>query len=270
MAKIYLIYNIKNNKKYVGETTNCVSQRFCQHIDAAFRTGEKKINNFYRDIKSSGENVFNEFKYKILEECSDDVRKEKELEYIQKIKPEYNEVFKHYYLLTQSQKIIDEYNSGMTITQLRKKYKCRHKLIANILNFKRVKIQRSRNEHSKKVYLFDENGKVVKCWNDAGQCSSELKIDRGNIRCCCLKNTTHNILYFTAGGYHFKYSKETPKDMFIVIDENNKEFRFKSKESLINFFKNKYPKKNILYGQIVRKRKKVYGCKITKLYEFRN
>lgn len=270
MAKIYLIYNTKNNKRYVGETTNCVSQRFCQHIDSAFRTSEKKINDFYREIKASGENVFNDFKYKILEECDDKDKELKELEYIQKIKPEYNVNFRHYYLITKSQKIIDEYNLGMTITQLRKKYKCRHDFIANILRINNITIQKSRNQYSKKVYMFDENGKVVKSWNDAGQCGIELNIDRSNVRCCCIKNTKNNVLYFTANGYHFKYDKETPKDMFLVIDENGKEFRFKSKESLMNFFKNKYPKKNILYGQIVRNRKSVYGCKITKLYEFRN
>ena len=271
MAKIYLIYNTKNNKKYVGETINCVSQRFCQHIDSAFRTYKNKNNSFYSEMKESGENVFEDFKYTILCECSDSERFEKEIEYIEKIKPEYNENFKHHYLYSIREKIIEEYNNGKTITELRTKYKCRHHFISKLLKINNVKIQKSRNQFSKRVYLFDDNGNIKNEWVNAGACSSELGIDRGNIRLCCLKNTKENILYYSANGYNFKYNKETPKDMYEVINKETQEIkRFKTKQSFLNYFKELYPTKNILYGQLVRDRKSVYGHIIKKLYEHRN
>ncbi len=271
MAKIYLIYNTKNNKKYIGETTNCVSQRFCQHIDSAFRTYKNKVNDFYREIKDSGENVFEIFKYKILCECDDNERFLKELEYIEKIKPQYNENFKHNYLYTIKDTIIQEYNSGLTITELRKKYRCRHNIIREILNFHRVKIQKSRNKLNKHVYLFNKNGECIKEWCNVGLCSNELNIDRGNIRCCAIKNTKENILCFSANGFNFKYDKKTPKDMFEIINtKNNETKRFKTKKALTDYFTNLLPDKKIIYSQLVRNRKTVYGHIIKKLYEHRN
>jgi len=271
MAKIYLIYNTKNNKKYVGQTINCVSQRFCQHIDSAFRTYKDKNNKFYEEIKDCGENVFDIFKYSILCECNDKERFDKEIEYIEKIKPEYNENFKQYYLYKIKDKIIKEYNEGKTITELRIKYKCRHLFIANLLKSNNVKIEKSRNQFSKKVYLFDSNGKFIREWLNAGICANELCIDRGNVRLCCIKNTKENILYFSANGFNFKYDKETPKDMYEIINKETNEIkRFKTKQSLVSYFKELYPNKNILYGQLVRDRKSVYGHIIKKLYEHRN
>lgn len=272
MAKIYLIYNVINNKKYVGQTTNCVAQRFCQHIDQAFRKNKKttNTNEFFKDIVNSGEKVFEIFKTKILCECDDNEKNIKELEYIQKIKPEYNTMHKNVCLLNISKKIIEEYKSGKTITELRIKYKCKHNFISNLLKINGIKIQKSRSKNGKKIYLFDKDGNVIKSWVNSGHCSNELGIDGGNIRLCCLKNTNENILYFSANGYHFKYNKETPKDMYRIIDKYGNEERFKTKESFIDFFKNKFPNKNILYGQLVRDRKTVYGYKIEKLFNHRN
>lgn len=275
MAKIYLIINKKNNKKYVGQTSNNVSVRFCQHIDASYRkSSEKRRNSFYEDIKESGEKVFEQFYYIILEECDEKEKKQREVFYIDKIKPEYNENFKAEYIKSIKNIIIEEYKKGSNITEIRKKYRCRHQLISSLLKevieTKKVKKHNS-SKYNKKVYLFDENGIAIKEWYSASFCSKELKIDRGNIRLCCLRNTKENILYFSAGGYHFKYDKQIPKDMYEIIDKKTNEiFRFKSKEALVNHFKEKFPDKNILYGQLVRDRKSVYGYIIKKLYDHIN
>lgn len=275
MAKIYLIINTKNNKKYVGQTTGVVAQRFCQHIDASYRkSADKRKNEFYKDIKESGENVFDIFKYRILEECDDKDRLQREVFYISKIIPEYNENFKVEYIKSISNQIIEEYAKGSNITDIRKKYKCRHQLISPIINgaIKEGKVKKHNScSTRKKVYMFDDNGKVEKEWLCAGDCGKELNIDRSNIRLCALKNTNENLLYFTAEGYHFKYNKETPKDMYQIKRKQTEEIKtFKTKEAFINYFKNEFPNKNILYGQLVRDRKSVYGYEITKLYEHRN
>lgn len=270
MAKIYLIYNIENGKKYVGQTTGNVAQRFCQHIDGSYRKKES-LTQFHKEMKESGEKVFEIFKYRILEECENEDRFKKEIEYISKIKPEYNEDLKVYYLLSIQNQIIDEYNNGKTITQIRQKYRCRHDFISNLLKTNGIKIEWSRNQFSKKIYLFDQQGKVIKHWNGAGRCSAELGIDRSNIRLCCLKNTKYNTLYFSAEGKHFKYNQDIPKNMYEIIEiKTGTIFTFKSKEALTDFFQKKFPEKKILYGQLVRNRKTVYGYKIKKLYEFRN
>ena len=275
MAKIYLIINTKNNKKYVGQTTGNVSQRFCQHIDASYRKdADKKRSEFYKDIKESGENVFEQFKYKILEECENKDKLKREVFYISKILPEYNENYKSQYIKSITETIIDEYSKGNNITDIRKKYKCRHQLISLIIKeaIKEGKIKKHNScSTRKKVYMFDDDGKVKKEWLCAGDCSRELKIDRGNIRLCSLRNTKENLLYFTAEGYHFKYNKETPKDMYQIKNKQTQEIKtFKTKEAFIDYFKKEFPNKNILYGQLVRYRKSVYGYEIKKLYEHRN
>ena len=260
MAKIYLIHNKQNNKKYIGETTRTVAQRFAEHIVNSSQY-KKKRNIFYEELFNCGEDVFNIFEYSILEECNDKERFEKELYYIGKIKPEYNENGKEFYIYNIKDKIIEEYKNGMNITQLRKKYKCRHQIISAILKEANIKIKRSRPNNCKKVYLFNDDGKLIKEWINAGECSEELNIDRGNIRICCISNTEHNYLYNSACGYHFKYTKDTPVDMF-EISNDYETIRFKSKNAFVNFFKQKFPDKIIRYGQLTRNRKSVYGYKI--------
>lgn len=261
MAKIYLITNNENGKKYVGETTRFVAQRFGEHISCAFRYYKKRRNNFYRDIVESGENVFNTFSYIILEECDDNVRFERELYYIGKIKPEYNEDGKEFFINNIKDKIIEEYKNGSNITKIRQKYKCRHELISAILKENNIEIKRSRPTNCKKVYLFEDNGNVVKEWVNAGECSNDLHIDRGNIRVCCIANTKHNYLYNSAKGHHLKYTKDTPIDMF-EIEKDGVVKRFKSKNAFVNYFKKEFPDKKIVYGQLTRNRKTVYGYKI--------
>jgi len=174
-------------------------------------------------------------------------------------------------LLKIKDKIIDEYKNGLTIEELRKKYKCRHPFISKLLKTNNIVIQKGRNQFCKKIYLFDINGKVIKKWNNAGECSLELHIDRSNIRQCALKNTKENNLYFSANGYSFKYDKETPKDMFEITEiATNKIIRFKTKTSLTKYFCGLFPNKKIIFSQLVRKRKTMYGYTIKKLYEHRN
>ena len=261
MAKIYLINNNENGKKYVGETTRTIAERFAEHVSNSFKFYKIKRNDFYKDMVKAGENVFNVFTYVMLEECDDNVRFERELYYINNIKPEYNQVGREYYIFNLKDKIISEYINGSNITEIRKKYKCRHQLISALLKENNIEIKRSRPCNCKKVYLFDCDGNVVKEWINAGECSQELGIDRGNIRCCCIGNTKNNYLYNSANGYYFKYTKDTPKDMF-EIEKDKVIKRFKSKTAFVNFFKAMFPSKRIQYGQLTRNRKSVYGYKI--------
>lgn len=155
-------------------------------------------------------------------------------------------------------------------TEIRKKYKCRHQLISPIIHaaLKEGKIAKHNSDkQKKKVYLFDDNGELKQEWLCASVCGKELKIDRSHIRSCALKNSKENILYFSAQGYHFKYDKETPKDMFeIKRISDDKIVRFKSKNAFLNYFKSEFPDKKIIYSSLVRDRKTVYGYEIKKLH----
>ena len=268
MAKIYLIHNKLNDKKYVGETTRTVAMRFAEHI-ASSRDYKKKQNCFYKEIFECGEEAFNVFEYTILEECDDEDRFIRELYYISKIKPEYNEMGKQYSLYLIKDKIAKEYLNGSNITTLRQKYKCRHNFMTSLLKSCGITLKKSLPTQYKKVYLFDDDGKIIKEWINAGECAKELNIDRGNIRFCCIKNTKNNYLYNTANGYHFKYNNDTPIDMYEITNENET-LRFKSKNALMNFFKQKFPNKRIVVSQLTRNRERVYGYKIIVLYNRKN
>ena len=85
MIGIYKITNLKNGKSYVGQSTD-IEKRFRQHLGKnATGHGEK----FAEDLKRYGKTAFS---LQVLEECEKDRLLELEHIYINKIKPEYNEV----------------------------------------------------------------------------------------------------------------------------------------------------------------------------------
>ena len=56
-----------------------------------------------------------------------------------------------------------------------------------------------------------------------------------------------------------------------TLDKKTKEIiYFKTKEAFINYFKKMFSNKLILFGQLVRNRKSVFGYQIKKLYDFKN
>ena len=198
---------------------------------------------------------------------------QREVFYIEKIKPEYNENFKAEYIKSIANVIIEEYRKGSNITDIRKKYKCRHQLISPIIQkaIKEGKIKKHNSSHNnKKVYLFDINGKILQEWYSSSDCALELNIDRSNIRVCALNNSKENMLYFQAEGNFFKYDKQIPKDMYEFQNKKTMEIlRFKSKEALLKYFNNFFPGRNFQLHQLVRNRKSVYGFIVKKLYNRR-
>jgi group I intron endonuclease len=82
---IYLITNKINNKRYIGKTIKSLSTRFYNHCYAS-KTGSTTY--FHKAIRKYGEDSF------IIEEldrCDTDILGEKEIEWISKLKPEYNQ-----------------------------------------------------------------------------------------------------------------------------------------------------------------------------------
>ena len=85
MIGIYKITNLKNGKSYVGQSTD-IEKRFRQHLSKN-ATGHSE--KFAEDLKRYGKTAFS---LQVLEECEKDRLLELERIYINKIKPEYNEV----------------------------------------------------------------------------------------------------------------------------------------------------------------------------------
>ena len=75
MIKIYCIEDI-NDLKYVGSTKNTLEKRLCQHKDIRF---DGKV------CSSKKLNLYNCIIY-LLEECEQDLRKEREAYWIDKLK----------------------------------------------------------------------------------------------------------------------------------------------------------------------------------------
>lgn len=80
---VYMITNMKNNKRYVGASLN-VSARFSNHMN---RDSRRYDSEFYRDIRNG---KFKDFKFEVLEECSADELIKREQYYYDLLKPEYN------------------------------------------------------------------------------------------------------------------------------------------------------------------------------------
>lgn len=133
---IYCITNIKNQKKYVGQSIN-INLRWKKHINAAFNknTNAETYNYpLYRAMRKYG---LNSFIFDILEITSNaDVLDEKEIYWIEKLKPEYNQTRGGGYYVHNStpnklskeqvyeiqQLLIEDSNCSISHVELAKKY----------------------------------------------------------------------------------------------------------------------------------------------------
>lgn len=84
---VYQVTNKINNKKYIGITSQRLSQRLNEHKVRAKKEGGQK-NIFYAAINKYG---FNNFDIKVLRKCINKQEMIKsEIELIKELKPEYN------------------------------------------------------------------------------------------------------------------------------------------------------------------------------------
>lgn len=86
MIGIYKITNILNGKCYIGKSKN-IERRWMEHKTPKARGNDR----FHKDMQRYG---VKNFKFEVLEECSENELNQKELGYIKKYKPYYNTVGK--------------------------------------------------------------------------------------------------------------------------------------------------------------------------------
>lgn len=84
ISGIYKITNLITNEFYIGSSKN-IESRWAYH-KAKFKSNEETFNKLYLDFRKYG---LESFKFEVVERCSTNI-KEKEQEYIDKLKPHYN------------------------------------------------------------------------------------------------------------------------------------------------------------------------------------
>lgn len=211
MNYIYKITNLINNKIYIGQTRSTISNRWNQHVSAAFSNQKKKDYNFllHKAIRKYGKD---NFKIEIIEE----VEESQNLD-------ERESFWIHFY----NSCILEEESMGYNMTyggegsSKINKYQL-HELwllgkgsveIAKITGYADVSIRKnleSFSDYDKEinfarntgntVYCYNENGKLIKEYPSISYAARQVNIDPSSINKCC------NKVKNSAGGYFWSYS----------------------------------------------------------------
>jgi hypothetical protein len=83
---IYLILNKQTGEKYVGNTTLAMNKEWVQHIDRSKRMSAEPLHKAFRQYG------VNNFMIKELDDYDDTCLESKLTEWIDKYKPEYNDI----------------------------------------------------------------------------------------------------------------------------------------------------------------------------------
>lgn len=83
MVGIYLVTNKINGHQYVGQSTD-IKRRWMEHKCPSSIANDRTINKAYRKYG------FDNFEYRVIEECSEEMLDEREMFWIKKLHPVYN------------------------------------------------------------------------------------------------------------------------------------------------------------------------------------
>lgn len=167
-AGIYMIENISNGKKYIGQSVN-IFKRLKEHYNLAFADDKKRCNTYlYRDIRKLGPD---QFVCKIIEtfDNKDDIKLSKkmckaEVKYIKLYGTYANDeknngynltidgkTRKHLFSVKQKKILMNEHESGKTIYQLSKELNISEPIISNAINSIRTSDKNKRIEARDKI-----------------------------------------------------------------------------------------------------------------------
>lgn len=203
---IYMIENILNNKKYIGQSIN-ISQRWKRHI-------YELNNNTHHNIKL--QNSWNKygsdsFSFNILEECDPELLDEKEQFYIS---------------------LYDTHNNGYNLDIGGQGCKGYSHTAEEILKMRMI-------QNPKSVIQLDKSLNIVNVWISASQASKELCMSRRGIVNCCERNNHQK----TINGYYWIYKDDYDNDCvdwdyYLNINESipKKILQFDLDMNFINYF----------------------------------
>ena len=215
-GKIYCITNIRNNKKYIGQTHRSLHERFREHCGNSGTSVSPKLKNA---IKKYGKESF---KLEILWEkvdCSDEELNQKEIEFIQKL----NTVHPNGYNLTyggsggrhsdETKKLLSEKSHKMWS---QKGEELRKALIER--NFKRFAI-----------FCFNKNKKLVGEYSSMNRVIEKFGMKYTELKHALKTTVMCKEFYFSRDPRHFKniVSSETREKLRQATKSRTLEERLK-------------------------------------------
>lgn len=212
MGYIYLITNLINNKKYVGQTKFTVEKRWAQHQYDALN--ERDDFYFHRALRKYG---INNFKISILKECPNEELNEYECYYIDEYKTYY--IYNQGYNLTRGgngftkindKMIMLEWAEGKSAIEIARNEGVYIKTITDALkrnNITQEEINSRSHQYGarfrkKRIYQYDYIGTLINIYEDIEQLYSITHYSKDYIQAACCHR------YSTAHGYIWKYEDD--------------------------------------------------------------
>ena len=198
MGYIYLITNLENQKRYVGQTVNTILHRWRDHVDEAYE-GNKSNSLLHRAIIKYGASSFS---IEQLEECQDKDLNEKEKYYIKEYDTYYthNKGYNMSYGGEGNTKYSDEeilylWNQGYRNCEIARLLGATQNTIG--LRIKALvgnKAAQARRAMCTKVSViqYDLYGNYIRDWDSVSSAEKELKLAAGSVSRCCNKQRTNS------------------------------------------------------------------------------
>ena len=198
MGYIYLITNLENQKRYVGQTVNTILHRWRDHVDEAYE-GNKSNSLLHRAIIKYGASSFS---IEQLEECQDKDLNEKVKYYIKEYDTYYthNKGYNMSYGGEGNTKYSDEeilylWNQGYRNCEIARLLGATQNTIG--LRIKALvgnNAAQARRAMCAKVSViqYDLYGNYIRDWDSVSSAEKELKLAAGSVSRCCNKQRTNS------------------------------------------------------------------------------
>lgn len=199
---VYEIVNLINNHRYIGSSLNGLEWRKKKHLN------ELRRNNHHNRHLQSAYNLYGEnvFRFNVVEEVEDkSILAEKEQEWIDKSKPEYNVMrdIKSHIGIKRSKETCEKISKSLTGKPLSKEHV--EKMRKSLTGKKQtVEVIEKRTAHQHKpIVQLDLNNNVIKEWKSATEASELGGFRRASIYRCLWK------LRHTYKGFRWKRKIES-------------------------------------------------------------
>lgn len=243
MAQIYKITNLINNKVYIGETIRSINVRWNEHKHETLKEGHGFTYPIHGAMRKCG---IDNFKIELLEECSDDIRYERESYYIKLYnstdkKMGYNLVLEGSGgLLYSSEEIKSAWDEGLGINQIAARLGCGKSVVSKRLRGlgiseeeikKRISLNSSLRQ-GQPIYQYTLWGELLKSWPSASECARINNYNQTAISAVCRQEQ------ISAYGYLWKLVNDNRPISEWVNKFNNKKDAGRPKKRIGQYDKN--------------------------------